>query len=122
MKNLPRFVLMIVGVLLVLATLAGGLPFGRGLVGFVLCLVLGGTLIVAPLTGLGMLLTCLLLFLFVVGFPILGALIGAQLTGKASVGVWLGLVVGGVIGFKIAASSLVDKLLDPVRKAAEKDE
>ncbi len=69
-----------------------------------------------------MLLTYLLMLVFIIGFPILGAYLGVQITGKDSIGVWLGFIGGGFVGFKIATGDFFDTLITPLRKVAEQDE
>jgi hypothetical protein len=83
---------------------------------------LGIGLIVSPFTAVGILLTYLLMLVFILGFPILGAYIGAQITGKDSFGVWVGLIGGGILGFKIAWSDFFNTLVAPLRKVADQDD
>ena len=94
----------------------------RGLDSPIWGFLLGFGLIVSPFTALGMLLVYLLMLVFIVGFPVLGAYIGAQIMGKDSIGVWLGLIGGGIIGFKIATGDFFDTLVSPLRKVAEQDD
>jgi hypothetical protein len=59
---------------------------------------------------------------FIIGSPILGAYIGAQITGKDSIGVWVGLIGGGILGFKIATGDYFETLMTPIRKVTELDD
>lgn len=81
-------------------------------------LLLGFGLISSPFLAVGMLLIYILILLFIIGLPILGAYIGAQITGKDSIGVWVGLISGGFLGIKI----LMSYLLAPSRKVADQDD
>jgi len=119
MKYIARILLALLGVLVIIATLSGGIGYGRGSVSFFLGLALGGGLIVAPFTAFGMLLMYLLMLVFIIGFPILGAYIGAQITGKNSIGVWVGLIG---VGFKIATGDYFETLMTPIRKVTEQDD
>jgi len=90
-----------------------------GSVNFFLGIAIGFGLIAAPFTVFGMLLTYFLMLTFLVGFSVLGGYLGAQVTGKDSIGVFAGLVGGGVIGFKIVSSNFFDKLLHSFSKTLE---
>ncbi len=119
MKGPIKIVIGIIGVLLIAATIMSGIGPGRGSVGFFLGLVLGGALLVSPFTGLGMLLIYIFSIFCIVGMPILGAWIGVQITGKEGFGPYLGLILGGWLGYKMAFSNFSDRFLDPIRKAAK---
>lgn len=122
MRNLFRALLPILGVIVIIFQLMHIGGDYRGLDSPIWGFLLGFGLIVSPFTALGMLLMYLLMLVFIVGFPILGAYIGAQIMGKDSIGVWLGLIGGGIIGFKIATGDFFDTLVSPLRKVAEQDD
>lgn len=122
MRNFFRMSLPILGVTVIIIQLThlGGSYNGMDspLWGFLL----GIGLIVSPFTAVGMLLAYLLMLALLIGLPILGAIIGAHLTGKDSLGVWLGLIGGGYIGIKSVSGEFYDKLIEPLRNLAKKDE
>lgn len=122
MRNLLRVVLPVLGVIIIIFQLMHIGDNYRGLDSPIWGFLLGFGLIVSPFTTVGMLLMYLLMLVFIVGFPILGAYIGAQITGKDSFGVWVGLIGGGIIGFKIATGDFFDTLVAPLRKVAEQDD
>ena len=122
MKNQFRALLPILGVIVIIFQLMHIGGDYRGLDSPIWGFLLGFGLIVSPFTALGMLLVYLLMLVFIVGFPVLGAYIGAQIMGKDSIGVWLGLIGGGIIGFKIATGDFFDTLVSPLRKVAEQDD
>lgn len=122
MRNQFRALLPILGVIVIIFQLMHIGGDYRGLDSPIWGFLLGFGLIVSPFTALGMLLVYLLMLVFIVGFPILGAYIGAQIMGKDSIGVWLGLIGGGIIGFKIATGDFFDTLVSPLRKVAEQDD
>ncbi len=122
MKNQFRALLPILGVIVIIFQLMHIGGDYRGLDSPIWGFLLGFGLIVSPFTALGMLLVYLLMLVFIVGFPVLGAYIGAQIMGKDSIGVWLGLIGGGIIGFKIATGDFFDTLVSPLRKVAEQND
>lgn len=122
MRKQFRALLPILGVIVIIFQLMHIGGDYRGLDSPIWGFLLGFGLIVSPFTALGMLLVYLLMLVFIVGFPILGAYIGAQIMGKDSIGVWLGLIGGGIIGFKIATGDFFDTLVSPLRKVAEQDD
>ncbi|XDO83478.1 hypothetical protein ABLB98_03920 [Acinetobacter sp. XH1639] len=122
MRNQFQALLPILGVIVIIFQLMHIGGDYRGLDSPIWGFLLGFGLIVSPFTALGMLLVYLLMLVFIVGFPILGAYIGAQIMGKDSIGVWLGLIGGGIIGFKIATGDFFDTLVSPLRKVAEQDD
>mgnify|MGYP000255194711 FL=1 len=122
MRNQFRALLPILGVIVIIFQLMHIGGDYRGLDSPIWGFLLGFGLIVSPFTALGMLLVYLLMLVFIVGFPVLGAYIGAQIMGKDSIGVWLGLIGGGIIGFKIATGDFFDTLVSPLRKVAEQDD
>ena len=111
MRNQFRALLPILGVIVIIFQLMHIGGDYRGLDSPIWGFLLGFGLIVSPFTALGMLLVYLLMLVFIVGFPVLGAYIGAQIMGKDSIGVWLGLIGGGIIGFKIATGDFFDTLV-----------
>lgn len=121
MKGLIKVVIGIVGILLIVATIMNGIGHGRGSVGFFLGIFLGGALLVSPFTGLGMFLVYLFIIFCIAGMPIFGAWVGVQITGKEGFGPYVGLLLGGWFGYKMAFSDFSDKFLDPLRKAAKDD-
>ncbi len=122
MRNQFRALLPILGVIVIIFQLMHIGGDYRGLDSPIWGFLLGFGLIVSPFTALGMLLVYLLMLVFIVGFPVLGAYIGAQIMGKDSIGVWLGLIGGGIIGFKIATGDFFDTLVSPLRKVAEQND
>ena len=122
MRNQFRALLPILGVIVIIFQLMHIGGDYRGLDSPIWGFLLGFGLIVSPFTALGMLLLYLLMLVFIVGSPILGAYIGAQIMGKDSIGVWLGLIGGGIIGLKIATGDFFDTLVSPLRKVAEQDD
>lgn len=112
-KNILKILLPILGLIVIVATLDGG-----GIVGFAL----GGGLIFAPFIIFGILSTYLLLLVFIIGFPILGAYIGGQITEQDSIGILAGLIGGGFLGFKIVGGNSFHKLIAPTRNAGDQDE
>ena len=122
MRNQFRALLPILGVIVIIFQLMHIGGDYRGLDSPIWGFLLGFGLIVSPFTALGMLLVYLLMLVFIVGFPVLGAYIGAQIMGKDSIGVWLGLIGGGIIGLKIATGDFFDTLVSPLRKVAEQDD
>lgn len=122
MRNIFRVLLPILGVIFIIFQLMNIGGDYRGLDSPIWGFLLGIGLIVSPFTAVGMLLMYLLMLVFIIGFPILGAYIGVQITGKDSIGVWLGLIGGGYIGFKIATGDIFDTLIAPLRKVEEQDE
>ena len=122
MRNQFQALLPILGVIVIIFQLMHIGGDYRGLDSPIWGFLLGFGLIVSPFTALGMLLVYLLMLVFIVGFPILGAYIGAQIMGKDSIGVWLGLIGGGIIGFKIATGDFFDTLVSPLRKVAEQND
>ena len=122
MKSVVRWALLMLGVLVLLFALSGGPSVGRSGVGFFLTLLLGGTLVVSPLLALGILFMYTMMLLCIVGGPLLGAYIGAQVGGRDSVAVWVGLIVGAYIGIKVALSDNFGKLMKPAESLAKSDE
>ena len=122
MRNQFRALLPILGVIVIIFQLMHIGGDYRGLDSPIWGFLLGFGLIVSPFTALGMLLVYLLMLVFIVGFPVLGAYIGAQIMGKDSIGVWLGLIGGGIIGFKIATGDFFDTVVSPLRKVAEQND
>ena len=122
MRNLFRVLLPILGVIVIIFQLMHMGGDYRGFDSPIWGFLLGFGLIVSPFTAVGMFLMYLLMLVFIIGFPILGAYIGAQITGKDSIGVWIGLIGGGFIGFKLATGNFFDTLIAPLRKVAEQDD
>ena len=122
MKTPFKILLAILGAIIIYATLSSGIGYGRGSVDFFLGLALGIGLITTPFTAFGMLLLYILALVAIVGTPILGAYIGVQITGKDSIGIFIGLFAGGILGFKIATSDFFDTLLEPIRKISKLDD
>ena len=122
MRNLFQALLPTLGAIVIIFQLMHIGGDYRGLDSPIWGFLLGFGLIVSPFTALGILLMYLLMLVLIVGLPILGAYIGAQIMGKDSIGVWLGLIGGGIIGFKIVTGDFFDTLVSPLRKLAEKDD
>lgn len=117
MKNQFRALLPILGVIVIIFQLMHIGRDYRGLDSPIWGFLLGFGLIVSPFTALGMLLVYLLMLVFIVGFPILGAYIGAQIGGKRQYWGLVRLIGGGIIGFKIATGDFFDTLVSPLRKS-----
>ena len=122
MKRLLRVALPLLGVLWILITLSTLGGHGRLNVSFFLSLLFGGTLIASPFFALGIALMYLLMLVFIVGGPLLGAYIGVQIGGKDSAAVWIGLVLGGFVGFKVAVSDFFEMLMKPITAIANEDD
>lgn len=122
MRNLFRAFLPILGVIVIIFQLINIGGDYRGLDSPIWGFLLGVGLIVSPFTAVGLLLMYFLMLLFILGFPILGAYIGVQITGKDSIGAWVGLIGGGLIGFKMITGNFFDILVAPLRKIAEQDD
>lgn len=121
MKSLLRIVLPVLGLLLIGLAIVGGPGSGRGSIDFLVTLALGFTFIVSPFLALGIALMYFLMLMFIVGAPFLGAYLGAQLGGRDSLAVWVGLLAGGYIGMKFVLSDGFDVLMRPIRKLADQD-
>lgn len=122
MRNPFRALLPILGVIVIIFQLMYIGGDYRGLDSPIWGFLFGFGLIFSPLTALGILLMYILMLMFIVGFPILGAYIGVQIMGKDSIGVWLGLIGGGIIGFKIVTGDFFDVLVSPLRKVTKQDD
>ena len=112
----------ILGVLVILFQLANIGGSYHGLDSPFWGFLLGIGLICSPFKAISMLLYYLLMLVFIVGFPFLGAYIGVQFFGKDSFGTIIGLIIGGLIGFNIAINDLFDNLSSPFRKIASHDD
>lgn len=122
MRNPFRVILPILGAIVIIFQLMHIGGDYRGFDSPIWGFLLGFGLIISPFTAVGMLLIYLLMLVFIVGLPILGAYIGTQVTGKDSIGVWLGLIGAGFIGLKIATGDFFDTLVAPLRKVAKQDD
>jgi hypothetical protein len=107
-------------VVIILQTLALGESYS-GLDSPIWGYLLGIGLIVAPFTALGMLIGYLLMIAAIVAPSILGFLIVKEVTGSSGLGA-IGFIAGIAIGMKFAGSEVFDRLLEPFRRLADKEE
>ena len=105
-------------VVIVLQTSALGAPYS-GLDSPVWGYLLGIGLIIAPFAAVGMLACYLLMIIALLGPAIAGLLIVKEVTESSELA-YLGFIGGGVIGFKFVGSKTFDRLVEPIRRVAEK--
>lgn len=117
-----RLILPVVGVLLIIATLVSAPSKGWSDIDVFLSLLLGGTFIVSPFLALGIVTMYIAMLLVIVGFPFLGAYIGAKIGGRDSLSVWIGIFAGGYLGIKFAVSDFFDALMKQVRQIFNGDD
>lgn len=119
-KDLLRLILAGVGILIILVTLFSPGQY-RGMDSPIWGLLLGAGLIILPFTAAVMFLAYALIVGIPLGLAMLFAYLCAQLFGKDSIPVFIGFIAGGYTGFKFVVSDAFDKLLEPLRKASDKD-
>lgn len=121
MKKIIQTILPFFGVIVIIFQLLHTDSNHRGLDSHFWGFLLGFGLIISPLKAVGMLAMYILILTFIIIFPILGAYIGTQITGKDSIGGFLGLISGGIIGLKLATGNFFHTLMAPLRRVAEQD-
>ena len=119
LKGIAHILCALLCIFIIFVTLKHGMGYGKGSVSFFLSLMLGAGLIVYPFAAFGMLLMYFVMLVFIIGFPVLGAYIGVQITGKDSIGAYLGFFGGGYIGIKLVMLPFSDRGTDGGKRNSE---
>lgn len=120
LRAILRMLFVAIGVFVVFLTFfgEGQLSSGRMVQG----LALGIGLIVTPFTAFAYVLVYILVVALVIGFPILGAIVGSQMFDRNLIASLIGLVVGGIAGFRLLLSNVTSRLVDSLRNLPKQDE